>query len=118
MGEQQYLSDGMCFVYTLNLTYVDGTVERINIFTRKNDQNIVKIKFGRSGNLLQEIIMDKEDARQMWDELVKNGWKPVLNDNGKPLAMVSFHSFFDEFETTGIRFPTYGKTATNYALIA
>jgi hypothetical protein len=119
MGEFQYQANGECFVYTLNLFYVDGTVETIHIFTRPDKLNIMKVKFGRYGEIMGETLMTKEEGRQMWEELVRNGWKPSLDESGKPLVFTSSHSYFKGYQAfDDFDYSPSANYATNYALIA
>jgi len=119
MGEFHYQANGECFVYTLNLFYVDGTVETIHIFTRPDKLNIMKVKFGRYGEIMGETLMTKEEGRQMWEELVRNGWKPSLDESGKPLVFTSSHSYFKGYQAfDDFDYSPSANYATNYALIA
>jgi len=110
---------GVCFVYTLNLIYVDGTKETIHLFTRSDKRNIVKVKFGRSGDISEETILTKEEGRDLWAELVRNGWKPTVDADGNPLKFSSSHTYFDNCSFND-RMWSYGHdhNTTNYALTA
>jgi len=93
MGEQQFIK---AYVHSLTKVGLDGLFITKNYLTHPDKGNAV-LQLSVEGKGQGEEIITKEEARQDWESSIKQGYIPVLDENGNLKVEEVHHPYFNPF---------------------